>query len=609
MDTAKVSIAKLNGENYLIWSTQLEALLHARGLCKHVGPETIADTERVSGVTTAPVIEQSDTIAKEKSTVRATILCTIEPEYISMVAGDTDPRVMWRKLSDANKSKCQASLYTLRNNLLNMSMMHGETVLEYVNRICTIERQLSFAGKVTDDSDKKYALLNGLRSEFEMKKTILMEYHDMSFERMVASLEQTEESVSKSKSGASSRLAGGTAFVSTMQTTRRKGSCSVCEKSGHRMNGCFYNPKSRRYKPTLKRTSEITANLKKRKLLSGDDNNESSARGHECEFTFMVKRAEDILHRWFFDSCSSRHLCNNKDHLIDYTNLQESEYVDAACEGASVRVVGIGNLRVSQRINGVETTTFLDAHGVLIDPIPPYSPQSNGRAERANRTILEKARTILSELNMICSLEGYKSLWPEALRCAVYVYNRTLTRSTHKSERGRTPFEIVSGEKPDISNLRIFGTKVKVLKPKPYQGSKVESKTWNGVHVGYNPGDAYRAYIPELGRVFVSKDVTFLEKLYRVSDHNTVSTKESSNESGSVPANDTKGVEEDDYNIVEGEDKKHPPWIYSSDNEIEKEKPIDITESVDIGDESSIRTRSGRVSYPTERYGFSSLHL
>ncbi len=31
----------------------------------------------------------------------------------------------------------------------------------------------------------------------------------------------------------------------------------------------------------------------------------------------------------------------------------------------------------------------------------------------------------------------------------------------------------------------------------------------------YNPSDAYRCYMPELGRVFASKDVTFIEKLYR----------------------------------------------------------------------------------------------
>ena len=75
-------------------------------------------------------------------------------------------------------------------------------------------------------------------------------------------------------------------------------------------------------------------------------------------------------------------------------------------------------------------------------------------------------------------------------------------------------YDIVLGKKPDLSNLRIFGTKVKVLKPKPYRKGKMDAKTWNGIHVVYAPGDAYRAYIPELKRAFVTKDITFFEKLY-----------------------------------------------------------------------------------------------
>ena len=51
------------------------------------------------------------------------------------------------------------------------------------------------------------------------------------------------------------------------------------------------------------------------------------------------------------------------------------------------------------------------------------------------------------------------------------------------------------------------------MKPKSYRRSKVESKTWTGIHVGYVPGDAYGCYIPEIERVFVSKGVGFIEEL------------------------------------------------------------------------------------------------
>ena len=66
---------------------------------------------------------------------------------------------------------------------------------------------------------------------------------------------------------------------------------------------------------------------------------------------------------------------------------------------------------------------------MVLDEIPPYFPESNGRAERPNRTVFEKARTISSELNMMCKSDWYQKLCPEAIRYVVHVYNRTLKRS------------------------------------------------------------------------------------------------------------------------------------------------------------------------------------
>ena len=43
----------------------------------------------------------------------------------------------------------------------------------------------------------------------------------------------------------------------------------------------------------------------------------------------------------------------------------------------------------------------------------------------------------------------------------------------------------------------------------------MDSKTRTGIHDGYANGNVYRCYIPELKRVFISKDETFVEKLYK----------------------------------------------------------------------------------------------
>jgi hypothetical protein len=49
-----------------------------------------------------------------------------------------------------------------------------------------------------------------------------------------------------------------------------------------------------------------------------------------------------------------------------------------------------------------------------------------------------------------------KNLWGEAVMHAVYLKNRTSTRTLE----GKTPFEMLTGKKPNIANLHEFGTKV-----------------------------------------------------------------------------------------------------------------------------------------------------
>jgi len=65
---------------------------------------------------------------------------------------------------------------------------------------------------------------------------------------------------------------------------------------------------------------------------------------------------------------------------------------------------------------------------------------------------------------------------------------RTLTDSTHKDLRSKTPLEVITRKKPDLSNLRLFGCIVKVKTPKKYVKGKLGSNTWDGIHVGYEGG-------------------------------------------------------------------------------------------------------------------------
>lgn len=65
--------------------------------------------------------------------------------------------------------------------------------------------------------------------------------------------------------------------------------------------------------------------------------------------------------------------------------------------------------------------------GIQLQPTVAYSPQQNGVAERFNRTLVEKVRTMLIDSNTP------KRLWLEAALMATYLLNRSPTRAHWKN--------------------------------------------------------------------------------------------------------------------------------------------------------------------------------
>lgn len=163
---------KLNARNYRVWAAQIKAILAAKGLLKYI--QLRSDTPRET--------VDKEFVDKEKQQVIATLLCTIDAKYVELIMDKENPYEMWQTLEKSHKSKCAASQHTLRNRLMNLQMKSSSTIREFANEICSLENELSYAGHSLHDSDKKYVLLNGLRDDFEIKKTILQEKYDMTFE-------------------------------------------------------------------------------------------------------------------------------------------------------------------------------------------------------------------------------------------------------------------------------------------------------------------------------------------------------------------------------------------------------------------------------------------
>ena len=321
-------------------------------------------TDQVSVPPSVPSTTTGTEDAKGKTMELAATICSIESEYIPMVAAERDPIKVWKMLADANKSKCTASVHTLQNRLLNLKMAQGMSIRQFVNEICTIERQLAFAGKNVDESDKKYALLNGLRNEFALKKTILQENYDTSFEKMVSSLELTEDEMT-TKGIVNSNIGPSASSFYAGQESSYKKTCHICSKAGHMMRDCFYNPRSKKFKRNMKPSPSIVAKMKSRRLIM--DNTVSNGTKHgsdEYELAFVASTG-DIKDKWFLDSCCTRPITNRRKNLIDYRKMKNADSIDSASQGGSMSVVGVGSVSVKQVLNRKEKVMLLKDVGCI----------------------------------------------------------------------------------------------------------------------------------------------------------------------------------------------------------------------------------------------------
>lgn len=93
---------------------------------------------------------------------------------------------------------------------------------------------------------------------------------------------------------------------------------------------------------------------------------------------------------------------------------------------------------------------------------------------------------------------------------AAYLINRTPS-SIHK---GRTPYEILHGRKPDYTQLRVFGSACYVHRQSRSK-DKFSERSRPCVFVGYPFGKkGYKVFDKEKEEFFISRDVVFREDVF-----------------------------------------------------------------------------------------------
>ena len=162
-------------------------------------------------------------------------------------------------------------------------------------------------------------------------------------------------------------------------------------------------------------------------------------------------------------------------------------------------------IKVLRTDNGLEFVSeqfneFCRKIGIKRHKTVPHTPQQNGLVERMNRTILERVRCMLLSAGLP------KAFWGEAANTTAYLINRCPSSALGF----KTPMEAWSGEPPDYSKLKVFGS----LAFAHVKQGKLDARVVKCVFISYPEGvKGYKLWKLESGetRCIISRDVTFDE--------------------------------------------------------------------------------------------------
>ena len=142
----------------------------------------------------------------------------------------------------------------------------------------------------------------------------------------------------------------------------------------------------------------------------------------------------------------------------------------------------------------------------------PYSPHQNGTAERSWRSLFDMARCLMLESKLP------KSLWTYAVKMSAYIRNRC-----YNPRLDKTPVECLTGKKPNLSKLEMFGSKCYAYDQNVK--SKLDSRCTESYFVGYD-GPAYLVYYPSNRSIKKVRCVKFMRTSETDVDYDIVYTKE-----------------------------------------------------------------------------------
>ena len=359
----------------------------------------------------------------------------VKPVHQPTILRCTTSNQAWTTLQETFAAKTFARKLQLRRDLNSLKMATNETVTAFTSRAKALQDQLTAAGHRVDDIDVACQVLAGLPSSFDTVVTVIE------------------------------------------TTTASTGTFTVDEILPHLLQA-----EQRRSKTDFNRSpdSALMATFQPRR-----DDRQFNHNGGNLYFITLL---DD--HTGYSLISPLRRKSDAAAFLKTAITMLERQ------TGYTVKRIRSDN--GGEFIN-TELDTFYQSKGIKSETSVPYTPQQNGKAERLNRTLLDKARPMLADANLP------KFLWAEAIVTANYLRNRSPI-----SSQDTTSYELFHGTKPDLSHLRTFGARAYAHVPTVLR-TKLDAVSEPGRFIGYPANTKGYKILLDNGTTVISRDVTFDE--------------------------------------------------------------------------------------------------
>lgn len=236
---------------------------------------------------------------------------------------------------------------------------------------------------------------------------------------------------------------------------------------------------------------------------------------------------------------------------------------------------------------------FCASQGIRMEKTIPGTPQQNGVAERMNRTINERARSMRLHAGLPLTF------WADAVSTAVYLINRGPSIPLDNE----LPEEVWSGKEVKFSHLKTFGCLAYVL-IEPNARNKLESKSRKCYFIGY--GDeafGYRFWDDKERKIIRSRNVIFNEKVM-FKDKINPSEVETHQESDFVQLDDLSEVMIPERNESGSSTSILNPESYESDEESGSSTSTSIIPltNLELNTPTAAIRRTTRITRPPKRF-------